>query len=472
MSKSVKKIVKNSFFQTFGSFGASGLQFALTVRYATLLGPAHYGSLNTSLAQVTIWSLLVDLGLSNGLIGALTAAQGEKSELARQGFRSRDLLARVLFIRLAGAFIGSAVVFFFAWLHASSQGQFSTEQFHQDIAYTPFLFALAMQQTAIAYSSFRGRQGLAVFSMLSGIFCSVSSAIFLAWKGYAITWLLLAQSWGGFLTTAILFSVFALQKAALPEAAESTRRLEKKRRGPWGGEAWRALGQDAWPYAITFAAAVLWQRLDQIVASRFLGMESAGQYALAVRLVAIPVLIATSISFAAFPDLQRIGRDAPEKIIPYLGAVSKFLYRYGIFLAALMLFGVAALVGPLVPKFGPALHLLPWFIPGIWAFWIHSFIVNALFAFRRYWAVVNAHLVALAAYLVMLPILAKLFGLPGVAWGCNVFPLVLLFVCLLRLRETELVGERFSLFAKFTETEIELLQKVGEKFIPRGLLRR
>jgi O-antigen/teichoic acid export membrane protein len=308
--------------------------------------------------------------------------------------------------------------------------------------------------------------------MLVGIFFSVSTALFLAARGFSITWLLFAQSWGGFLTTAILFLAFLLENRSIPEKTTSTRRVEKTKRGPWGGEAWRALGQDAWPYAITFASAVVWQRLDQIVASRMLGLEAAGQYALAVRLVAIPILIATSVSLAAFPDLQRIGRDAPEKIIPYFGALSKFLYRYGVFLSAAMLFAVAVLVRPLVPKYGPALHLLAWFIPGIWAFWIHSVILNVLFALRRYWAVVSAHLWALGSYLVLLPLLAKLFGLPGVALGCNVFPLVLLIVCLIKLRETEMVGKRFSLFTKFTAVEIDLLQNARERFFPARLRRR
>ena len=111
MSKSVKRVLKNSFFQTIGSFGITGLNFVLILGYGRILGPEGLGSLATSQAQVILWTMLVDLGLSHSLIGALTSAESGRSELSRQGFRSRDLLFRVLFLRILGAVLGTVVVY-------------------------------------------------------------------------------------------------------------------------------------------------------------------------------------------------------------------------------------------------------------------------------------------------------------------------------------------------------------------------
>ena len=85
MSKSVKRVLKNSFFHTFGAFGITGLNFLLNLVYARTLGPELYGSLLTSHAQVVMWTILVELGLSFSLIDTLTSAASERSELARQG---------------------------------------------------------------------------------------------------------------------------------------------------------------------------------------------------------------------------------------------------------------------------------------------------------------------------------------------------------------------------------------------------
>src|SRR6185369_9601924 len=106
------------------------------------------------------------------------------------------------------------------------------------------------------------------------------------------------------------------------------------------------------------AVCVLWQRLDQIAATHIFGDASGGQYGLAVRLVSVPILVATSVSFAIFPDLQRVGRDAPLRVRLILGTLSKTVYRYGVLAAFCMVCGIALVIVPLVPKFRPAIWLL------------------------------------------------------------------------------------------------------------------
>ena len=469
MSKSVKRVVKNSFFQTAGSFTNSVINFLLTLGYARFLGPEVYGSLITSQAQVLVWTLLVDLGLSNSLIGALTSAEGGRAE-SRQRFRARDLLYRVLFLRLAGAALGTAVAFAIAWARDGGDLEGNlTPQFWQDVAFTPHLFALALGQTAIAYAAYHHKQGLSVLATLGGVVLTTALTLSLAWHGVGVPYLLLAQSWAGVFSSTVVFGYFIFRWRARRIAGETRRKARKRTlpsrlrpsAGPWGSEAWRALARDAWPYALAFGVFVLWQRLDQIAASYILGLEAGGQYGLAVRLVSVPVLVATSISVAIFPDLQRVGLDAPHKVRLVLGAVTKVVYRYGIVIAAVLVLGIGVVIVPFVPKFKPAVWLLPHFIPGIWAFWIQSFLTNSLFGVRAYRAVAMVHVNALIVYLCFVFNLPIFFGLPGVVWAFNIFCFAMCWFGFRAARATGLFDRGFVIYSAYSGEERQLLNRAG-----------
>ena len=486
MPKSVKNTLRNSFFQTFGAFTITGLNFILILIYAHLLGPEGLGDLSTSQAQVLIWVTLVDLGLSSALISALTLAEGEtltegeSSELARQGFRTQDLINRVLFIRLVGASVGSIFIYIFSWQHATDvDGVFNEEIFWQAMAYVPYLFSVALMLTADAYCKFRGRQGLGVVSVLIGVLATVLLPAYLAFQGYGITYLLLAQSWGGILSAFIIWVTFFLTptRPLSENLAESATNCRESRRisrklsfsSSWGITAWHALTKDAWPYAITFGAVVLWQRLDLITASHLLGFAEAGLYVLAVRLSAVPILMATSVGHAIFPDLQSVGRDAPAKVVIYIGAFTKFLFRYGVLIGAGILLFLSGLIYPFFPKYKVALELLPWFLPGIWAYWLHSFIVGGLFSLRRYRDVVLSYITAACVYLLVLIPLTKLFGLVGVALASNTFPIVL-FICVYQVaKRYEILPKDFRISGSYTYQEARMVMEVKRKslgFLP------
>jgi O-antigen/teichoic acid export membrane protein len=467
MSKSVKRVVKNSFFQTAGAFANSVINFAVTLGYARFLGPETYGSLVTSQAQVLVWLSLVDLGLSNSLISALTSAEGGRTDYTRQGFRARDLLFRVLYVRLLGAVVGAAATFFVAWFRFADDGA----QFWQEVAFTPHLFAMALQGTALAYAAYMHKQGLSVLAMLAGMVCTAALSLTLAWHGAAVPWLLLSQSWGGFLSATILFGYFYVQYRARRRAG-ATRRLQRMKFRPrgsaWGRRAWNALARDAWPYALAYGVMVLWQRLDQLSASNLLGLAAGGQYALAVRLVSVPILVATSISVAIFPDLQRVGRDAPHRVRLILGALCKAVYRYGIPIAALMVLGIAVLIVPLVPKFRPAVWLLPHFLPGVWAFWLQSFITNSLFGLRAYRETTRVHLCSLVIYVACVLTLPRFIGLPGVVWSYNLFCLSMCWFGFGAARRAGLFEPGFLVYGAYSADERALLERSGLFFLRRS----
>lgn len=422
--------------------------------YARVLGPEGFGALVTSQAQVLVWMVLVDLGLYHGLIGALTAADGRKMEQDRQEFRARDLVVRVFWVRMAGASLGTAAVAALSWNDVS---------FWQHMAFTPHLFAIGLQQTASSYAGFRERQDVAVISISTGVFATVVLSILLALNGAPVGWLLLAQSWGGFLSALLILGFFALQtKNRIFH--EGTRRVEKNPRGPWRVEAWRAIFRDSWPYATVFACLTLWQRLDQITVERVLGLEAAGNYGLAVRIVAIPILLSASVSGALFPDLQRVGRDAPEKITVFLGMIMKLLYRVGILLAALVLLCAGWVISHVLPKYESAMAVLPWFVPGVWAYWLQSFLMNSLFGIRRYRLVVMVHLLALSVFVPAILLLPRFWGMPGAVWGFNIFCLALLAAGHLAAVKAGALPPRFSFFAAFSPAEQELWRGITARF--------
>ena len=349
MSKSVKRVVKNSFFQSIGALILTALNLVLMLGYARIYGPESFGSLMTAQAQVLVWGWLVDLGLSQSLISALTRAEGTKSEHVRQRFRARDLLFRVLFLRLAGACLGCVVILSIGLLN----NHWTESELWERAAFCPFLFAAAFLQTGIAYSSFLRRQAMAVVAQIGGVIITVALPLWLAAHGAELTWVLLSQSVGGFISGTAIYGIFFFESARRRRLG-TTRRVDRNlRNGPWGEEAWLALAADAWPYCITFGVIVIWQRLDQIVVSSVLGYEQGGQYALAVRLTAVPIVFASAVSFALFPDLQRIGRDSPHRLRLILGAISKAIYRYGIVFVALLLVILTVVLVPVVPEVPP-----------------------------------------------------------------------------------------------------------------------
>lgn len=454
MSKSVGKVVRNSVLQSANNILTTAFNFTLTLVYTHTLRPEQYGSLVTSQAMVLVWMLAVDLGLSFGLISALTAAEGERSEFARQGFRSIDLVVRVLLLRCLGALLGVTGVVILAW---------NSPNFWQDMAFLPYLFAFAMQQTLTAYGNLRNRQGLGVGANLAGIGFSVVVTSVLAFRGASLTELLLVQSLGGFLGAAVIACGFWWS----PSAAPAARREQRTRRGTWGPAVWQALFRDSWPYALVFAAGVLWQRLDQLSASHFLGLALGGNYAVAVRLAAIPVALMGGVSIAIFPDLQRVGRDAPEKIVVYVGAVTKLFFRFGLPLAFALMVAIMWAIVPFFPKYAPARDLLFWFVPGIWSYWLYNFVNGVLFSLRRYRITVLAHFGAVALYALALVVLTPAFGLRGVALSYDIFCLSLFGFCLWALVNARDLPANYRPWGGYSRAEGDFLTAILHKFLPR-----
>lgn len=458
MSKSAKNLLRNSFLQAGGTVGVITLNFVLTIGYARILGPESLGQLITAQAHVLVWVALVDLGLSNALISALAGGENHRNEFGRQGFRARDIVSRVMWLRLLGAAIASVGII----LTAIAREHLNPDQSYMsnDFAFLPFLFAIALQNTSVAYANFRRRQGLGVIAVFFGTLVAVIVPLTLAALGAPIPLLLFAQSWGGWIVG--LLVLIGLRMDPQPRYGKRDR-TKKPVAGPWQRNAWRALLRDAWPYALAFAAVVIWQRLDQMAASTFLGFASGGQYAVVIRVASIPIMLATAVNQAIFPDLQRVGYQFPEKVVAYIGASQKLVFRFGFLFVGMLLFLAGIVVGPLVPQFREGMLVLPWFLPGVWFFWLQAPMVNGLFGLRRYGLVLGSYAIALFAYVLFLPFLTKTFGLKGIAIASNIFPGVLFLVSREFAIQQKII-RRQSLASDFSRDERALLNPILQRW--------
>ena len=448
MSRVIGKAIWNSVLIT-GSALATAVIGMLTLFALThLFTVEEFGAFVSSQAKVTLWLLLVDLGLYNGLIGTLSALRSEHGAVTRL---ERAVLWRALGLRLAGSLIGLVLIgAAAAW---QAEFDFSRESFWREIAYTPFLFGYACQQTLISYLAYRGQQDVSVAGHLTGVFLSALAAVICAAMGYGVGTVLFVHSLSGLVTTAALLWRMRTNPKEKSESAKAF--------APWN-----LLLANSWAYALIFASTTVWQRLDQITAAHLFGLAQGGEYGLAARLVGIPIIVIVSVSVALFPDFQRTGWDAPEKLNLYVGLSLKWLLRYGLFLTLAVLGGVASVIVIFFPKFWAALYLLPWFVPGIWAYWMFNFANNGLLGFREYKKSVAAHVGAAVVYLGAIQLLPHWLGLRGVALAYSLF-CVSLFLFTYALLNRSARWRANGIASRFNSEEIALLGQLKAKMIGR-----
>lgn len=444
MSSSIERLLKNSFFQTANGIATTGLNFILMFAYAKWLGPETLGRLVTSQAQVLAGIAIVDLGLTSGMITALHRTPiGERV----------SMLKRVIAIRFAGACLVMLAVVLMARSGASG-----ADTFWQDLAYTPYLFGYALQYTLTSALVFSGRLGRSVVANLIGTLVSVSVALVLCRSGASVSMLLFSQSWGGFVAALVQWPALAQELkregggfspsvSAAPVGAQNTSNL-------------LSLFLEVWPSALVFAVMAFSARIDQIVAARTMGYAASGQYALAVRLVAIPVLVASSIQFALFSDLQKMAIEAPDRLALYASTSSRWFFRHGGWISTLILMLGGGAVIMLLPKFRPAFSLLPFFIPGVWAQFIYNSLNGCLFGHRLYRGIAVVHGASLVVFAIALAIFPKVFGLSGVALAFDSFTISLMALSLLVLKNARVLPPRFAIWSKYSAEESAWLAKV------------
>jgi O-antigen/teichoic acid export membrane protein len=444
VSKVIGQAIRNSILVTGSALFTSGINFISIFAFTRFFTQEGFGAYVSAQAQVALWLLCVDLGLYNGVIGSLTAA---RAEFGADSPVLSAILRRSFVVRLLGSLVAFAMVAAIANHQARAGGGFNQEIFWRDLAFVPYLFGYACQQNLTPYLAYAGNQELGVFAHLGAVFITAGTAIVLAAQGAPVGWVLFTVSLSGFVASLLILLFWQAPKGGKPPARYGI---------------WKHLWLNSWPYALIFATSTVWQRLDQVRAADTFGLVLGGEYGLAARLVGIPILMIAAVSVALFPDFQRTGVDAPAKLRRYVTVMLKFLLRFGLLLALVILGGVALVLSVLFPKYQASLHLLPWFVPGIWAYGLFNFANNGLLGMRSFRFAVASHLGGLVVYLGALYTLPELCGLKGVALAYDSFCFALFLFTYWSLKRVP-GWEGVALFRRFSADEFAVLAQVKEK---------
>lgn len=439
MPSPVRTALSNSTLMTLNALLTASLNFFALFAYSRFLSPEQFGHMLSSQAKVLVWLFLADLGLYNGLIAALTWKRTHASET----LNGWNLVRKILLVREAGALLGFALILGLSFLE-SHQAENAKEIMLTNLAFTPYLFAFALQQSITAYAHYLNRIPLAISTSLLAAIVTVSSSVWLAYTGASPAAILFMQSLGGIL--AVLFMLPFLHTFS---------------KGKYLSFEWSFIFQHSWPYALVSACIMVWQRLDQIVAEKYFGYIGGGEYALAARLVAIPLLFMSAIFAALFTDFQRIGKDAPEKLLLYTSTFLKIFFRFGIFLSAAILFVVSLIMMVFFPKYLLAKTLVAYFIPGIWFYWMYHFTHGYLFGKKEYKSASFAHIAALVCYAIALLLLPKFLGVKGIVWSFDLFCFCLFLFNWIALQRKSPIYP----WQKFQQNEKEILLSLRKKVL-------
>jgi O-antigen/teichoic acid export membrane protein len=223
---------------------------------------------------------------------------------------------------------------------------------------------------------------------------------------------------------------------------------------------WSALWVQAWPHAIAFAAITFWQRFDQLMVARFLDSHSQGQYAFAARIVSIPILLVGAIAIAIFPDMQRLGRDAPARMHTIVVCYTKIALKYGLLLSFFGAKLVEWIVGYIYPEYKSGLALLPLLSLGIVAYGGQMLAIQSLIGLQKYRASAIIYIVASAAFASLAFVLTSQIGVFGTVVAFNVFLYTLWALSLRYLLEGNALAAILHNFATTSPEEKELQDKI------------
>jgi O-antigen/teichoic acid export membrane protein len=245
------------------------------------LAPAGFGVLNFALAVVGLATPLAQLGLDSILV----------RELVRFPMRTGVLLGTSLALRLAGGAIFAA-----ALVGAS---HFSAVLGNAQPALGPMSLIIVAQAGEVADCWFRSRVQSRAVVVIRGSVIVVGAGVKL----------ILVAAGAGIVAFAWVYTVEA---AAFAAGLVICSRTARDRTPPWrfDGATALALLRDGWGFALAGFLGALAIRMDQIAVAGMLGDAAAGLYYGALRLMELPILVATATAASLFPALA-IADDDP-----------------------------------------------------------------------------------------------------------------------------------------------------------------
>jgi PST family polysaccharide transporter len=244
------------------------------------LAPARFGVLNFALAVVSLATPLAQLGLDSILV----------RDLVRLPSRTGVLLGTSFALRLAaGVVVGATLIL---------ASHFSSVIGAAQPALGPLSLILAAQAGEVADCWFRSRVQSRIVVVIRGsvIVCGALTKLALVALGAG----LVAFAW-----------VYMVEAAAFVTGLVICSRRGRDHTPPWSFEGSVALGllREGWGFALAGFLGALAIRVDQIAVAGMLGDSAAGLYYGALRLMEVPIFVASVTAASLFPGLAIADED-------------------------------------------------------------------------------------------------------------------------------------------------------------------
>ena len=387
-----KKYFKNTGWMFIGQFFSLLISFFVGAAVARYLGPANYGVYNYALSFVGLFSFIAPLGVDAILYRELISQPQKRDELMGTAFR----------LKLIGGVI--------AFLAASVSAYFLEADFLVKLIVLVFSISFIFQAFNVSYTFFNSRvQSLKNVKVqtLAVLFSAVLKIIVIvSFKG--VIWLALAA-----LIESIIISVGAVyfyrQKGYRLRAWTFNPALAKK------------IISVSWLLLLSSAAALIYQKVDQVMVGRFLGNEAVGLYAVAAKLSEIWYFIPGIICGSLFPAIVNAKKTGLNLYRDRL----KKLYKLMLFLALLIAVPLAVfsrpvtviIFGPDYAASAPVLSIYAWSSLG---FFLATAINQALTSENRLRMIFSINLLMMVVNVFLNYLLIPRLGLTGAAWATTV----------------------------------------------------
>jgi O-antigen/teichoic acid export membrane protein len=387
-----KKYFKNTGWMFIGQFFSLLISFFVGAAVARYLGPANYGVYNYALSFVGLFSFIAPLGVDAILYRELISQPQKRDELMGTAFR----------LKLIGGVI--------AFLAASVSAYFLEADFLVKLIVLVFSISFIFQAFNVSYTFFNSRvQSLKNVKVqtLAVLFSAVLKIIVIvSFKG--VIWLALAA-----LIESIIISVGAVyfyrQKGYRLRAWTFNPALAKK------------IISVSWLLLLSSAAALVYQKVDQVMVGRFLGNEAVGFYAVAAKLSEIWYFIPGIICGSLFPAIVNAKKTDPTL---YQNRLKK-LYRLMFFLALLIAFPLAVFSWPITVMIFGADYAASALVLSIYAwsslgFFLTTAINQALTSENRLRIIFLINLLMMLVNVFLNYLLIPRLGLSGAAWATTI----------------------------------------------------
>lgn len=300
----MKQTAKNIFWLSFSRVLALGLLFLVYTQVFRYLGPFGYGQYQFALSYVTLFSVIVDFGISQYVVKKTSEKPETSLSYFYNFFAAEIVVVLILYAALAGIgalYIRDAVVYR-AVLVAGLGMVINGLTF-------PFLAVI---------SAYQDLKKVAFINFLSSLINT--GVLFLAIILHKYIVFMAAQQVIFGLASLILYRIFI--KKYLPNVQV----LAFLRHVHWG--TLKSMLIAAVPFALLVGFSTVYNRIDVVIISKLLGFTQTGFYAAAYKFVDLMNFFPAVVSHSLYPAFASLIAQKD------LGAVRLLLERYSRLLAA------------------------------------------------------------------------------------------------------------------------------------------